>query len=67
MDQRIVVRSERRIRDAERGERGDAKSDTAEEISAVGRLGHGASGSKRNRITLPGAPVTTGQQFIRRA
>jgi hypothetical protein len=30
--------SERRIRDTERGECGDAKSDTAEEISAVGRL-----------------------------
>src|SRR5947208_15829152 len=31
--------SERRIRDAERRECGYAKSDTADEISAVGRLG----------------------------
>jgi hypothetical protein len=38
MDQCIVVMSERRIRDAERRECGNAKSDTAEEISAVGRV-----------------------------
>ena len=53
MDQCIVVMSERRIRDAERRERGDAKSDTAEEISAVGVVSVMAQSHM-----LPGATVT---------